>query len=307
MAGKNQEVGFSFWGKAMFFYVALLVRLGLVYVAKRIDESPLPKKYTDTDYDVFTDAAFHVYHGGSPYERHTYRYTPLAAYLCVPNHIIHFVFGKVVFCVLDIVMGYFMWNLVESQNRSKQNTWAYVAFWLYNPITITMSTRGSNDNIITMLVFATLHFLLKKQYVLAGLLYGFSVHFKIYPIVFSFVFFLFIDHEPAKVYPPPKKEGDKPIDYKNLFKPNQPFTLPKREKVPIFKGSLLGVDPSSKKASFFTPNRITFTVISASTFLAFTLLFYFIYGYEFLYEGYLYHFVRKDNRHNYSVYFSLIY
>ena len=82
-----------------------------------------------------------------------------------------------------------------------------------------MSTRGSNDNIITMLVFATLHFLIKKQYVMAALVYGFSVHFKIYPIIFSFVFFLFIDHDPAKIYPALKKEEDK-IDYKNLFKPN---------------------------------------------------------------------------------------
>jgi phosphatidylinositol glycan class M len=36
-------------------------------------------------------------------------------------------------------------------------------------------------------------------------------------------------------------------------------------------------------------------------------MFYVIYGYEFLYEAYLYHFVRKDHRHNNSVYFYLIY
>ena len=32
-----------------------------------------------------------------------------------------------------------------------------------------------------------------------------------------------------------------------------------------------------------------------------------VYGYEFIYEAYLYHFIRKDNRHNYSVYFYMIY
>ena len=75
----------------------------------------------------------------------------------------------------------------------------------------------------------------------------------------------------------------------------------------MFKGSIFGVNPETKEAKFFTPNRLKFTLISASTFLFFTILFYVIYGWEFLYEGYLYHLVRKDNRHNYSVYFYLIY
>jgi len=52
---------------------------------------------------------------------------------------------------------------------------------------------------------------------------------------------------------------------------------------------------------------LIFTAVSASTFLALTGLFYLIYGYEFIYEGYLYHLIRKDNRHNYSVYFYMIY
>ena len=58
-----------------------------------------------------------------------------------------------------------------------------------------MSTRGSNDNIITLLVYATLYYLLKKEYVKAGLVYGLSVHFKIYPIIYAPVFYLFIDSD----------------------------------------------------------------------------------------------------------------
>jgi phosphatidylinositol glycan class M len=147
----------------------------------------------------------------------------------------------------------------------------YVAFWVFNPVTVGMSTRGSNDNIIALLVFASLYFLLKKQYVVAGLVYGLSVHFKIYPIIYSIPFYFFIDCD--------------------------------REAILKGKKSICSLIFSQ----FFTKNRVVFTLVSASTFISLTGFFYYFYGYEFIYEAYLYHFIRKDNRHNYSVYFYMIY
>lgn len=52
---------------------------------------------------------------------------------------------------------------------------------------------------------------------------------------------------------------------------------------------------------------MTFTLVSASTFMGLNLIMYMLYGQEYLDEAWLYHFIRKDNRHNYSVYFYLIY
>ena len=106
---------------------------------------------------------------------------------------------------------------------------------------------------------------------MAGLVYGLSVHFKIFPIIYSIPFYLFIDCDRKAIY-----EGKKSW-FQVIF------------------------------TNFFTKNRVIFTLVSASTFLSLTGFFYHLYGFEFLYEGYLYHFVRKDNRHNYSVYFHMIY
>ena len=265
--------------KGVFFLAAFILRLVIVWVAKIIDESGGANKFTDTDYEVFSDAATHVYNGGSPFARHTYRYTPLAAYICLVNNIIHPLAGKIVFCLCDIAMGLIFWKIVDHQREQlppdvKSRTWKTITFvscWIFNPMIVAMPTRGSNDNIISLLIFIALYFLLKKRYVLAGLSYGLSVHFKIYPVIYSFAFYFFIDMDRSLI--------SKGQTIKAIFTKN----------------------------GFFTRDRIVFTLISASTFIFLTYFFYYIYGYEFLYEAYLYHFVRKDHRHNNSVYFYMIY
>jgi len=45
----------------------LIGRFIIVFIASIIDERTPNMKYTDTDYDVFSDAATHVYNGRSPY------------------------------------------------------------------------------------------------------------------------------------------------------------------------------------------------------------------------------------------------
>lgn len=114
--------------------------------------------------------------------------------------------------------------------------------------------------------------MLRREYFTAGLVYGFSVHFKIYPIIYSLPFYLFIDCDKKAIL-----EG---------------------------KTSTLDLVVNCR---FFSKNRLTFAITSVITYLFFTRLFYHIYGYECLYESLLYHFGRKDNRHNYSIYWILIY
>lgn len=59
--------------------------------------------------------------------------------------------------------------------------------------------------------------------------------------------------------------------------------------------------------SIFTRNRIIFTLVSATLFIALLILFHQLYPDAFLYQTYIYHLIRKDNRHNFSPYFYFMY
>ena len=136
----------------------------------------------------------------SPYERETYRYTPLLAIFMIPNVKIWYPIGKFLLSTIDVGVGYLIEKLLRAQEKQlkedrtfneilkAENDEAYYnyasLFYLYNPLTIVICTRGSADCIITFLVLLSLIYLEKKKYYLSALIYGFAVHFKIYPIIY---------------------------------------------------------------------------------------------------------------------------
>lgn len=225
----------------------------------------MPLPYTDIDYYVFTDAARYASQGLSPFLRDTYRYTPLLSWLLIPtswdSHQLWFSMGKFIFMLCDLLTGYL--SLLNLPNNCK-----YLSLiWFFNPMVITISTRGSSESLLTSFVLLTIHLLISSQsskkyhwlkLASSGVVFGLVIHLKIYPFIYAIPFILFLDHE-------------------------QPIYQP------------------------ITKKRLVFAGASLISFSSVTYWMYLNYGVEYIHEAWLYHLIRIDHRHNFSVYNVLLY
>ncbi|XP_066151487.1 GPI mannosyltransferase 1 [Euwallacea fornicatus] len=323
-----------------------LIRLSLIAYGV-FHDSHFEVPYTDIDYKVFTDAARHALKGNSPYERHTFRYSPLIAYLLTPNIYIHSIFGKIIFCEIDLVVAYLIQKLVylnvidwmtkfesltsrtapidfkltekKGAKRKKGKSrlprcnikietavyWSHLAmlFWLYNPMTLAISTRGNSDSLSCFLVILTLYGIQSNWHPFhVGLIHGLAIHFRIYPIIYSFLYYLHYCSKAFYFYP-----LEELIPSKNVKKNKSSSKISKKSgsgdkdrKPKLF---------SSKILEYLIPNsnQVMLVLGTMSSLLGLTGLFYYLYGYQFLYESLIYHFVRVDFKHNFSLYFYLQY
>ncbi|XP_017790361.1 PREDICTED: GPI mannosyltransferase 1 [Habropoda laboriosa] len=235
--------------------LAFLLRVTLVLYSNFHDKT-FSVPYTDVDYKVFTDAARHMVEGSSPFERHTYRYTPLLALLLTPNIFIYENFGKILFSLVDILIAILITKILSLQYCSTRMKRISAFTWLYNPFTIVISTRGNADSVAVLLVMMTLYLFLQDKFILAGVLHALSIHFRLYPVVFS---------------------------------------------IPMYF--------SLHQWNYFIPNKnqlkLVFSCVSLVALL--TAINYYFYGYKYLYESFIYHVTRKDTKHNFSVYFYMLY
>lgn len=300
--------------------ISLVIRLVLI-VYGEIQDNISEVPYTDVDYRVVTDGSRHIYNGKSPFNRHTYRYTPLLAIFLLPNIYLHQCFGKILFALFDLAIAviikfiildeYFLQianqsssieenkariekkfnskgskvkllnttrkdiRLNGSSDKFKIERMANFAamIWLYNPLTMVIATRGNGDAITSALVLISIYYLLKVQE---------GVNEKENAIKCGIFHGLAIHF---RLYP--------------IF-----FSL----------AYFLYMSDSKHNCSsiincFLKPNRkqIYFIITVMKVLIFLTGIFYLLYDYKFLYESTLYHFVRKDTRHNFSLYFYLQY
>ena len=178
-------------------------------------------RYTDIDYIVFSDAANHFVNGSSPYNRATYRYTPLLAILMSPNSFLHPYFGKLFFSICDLVVGGLLIKILEHERQfhsdkledegatnfgqsfiKGENLMNIAAcFWFFNPLTLTISTRGNAESFQAILVLATFFFVIKGWNFVGGIFYGLAIHFKIYPLIYGLPILLYISKKNHVQFP----------------------------------------------------------------------------------------------------------
>jgi phosphatidylinositol glycan class M len=280
--------------------------------------------YTDIDFLVFTDAAEYIKRGLSPYDRHTYRYTPFLAELLsrFPNK----EYGRYLFCIADAFCGYIILherrarrrrkqeqNSEQQQKQEKMKWWSVelvdAMWWLYNPLAINICTRGSSESLMVLLPVLLTFWIATSQerrtqpnnteddgtatylqILLAGICHGIAVHSKLYPIIYSLSYMAYFATSPRS-----GKSGTTTTTKKTgIFPWTQPYKLIRLVKLWI--GRLL-----------FSSKPLLFLCTFISTFGLLTWLAVYIYGEIALQEGLLYHFSRVDHRHNYSMYWYWIY
>ncbi len=65
--------------------------------------------------------------------------------------------------------------------------------WAFNPLAINICTRGNADSVTNLVALMLLYLVqVKKNNVIGGVLYGFFIYFRIYPIIYSLAIALFI-------------------------------------------------------------------------------------------------------------------
>ena len=70
----------------------------------------------------------------------------------LPNILWFSALGKLVFVMSDIIAGYMLFRLLELQGVKESLIWKSVGLFVFNPLVFAVSTRGSADILISLLV-----------------------------------------------------------------------------------------------------------------------------------------------------------
>lgn len=107
----------------------------------------------------------------------------------IPNHLMYHSLGKLLFSLTDGLCGVIIYYIFRNSGIKEQEALRYASFWIFNPFVIYLATRGSADSLQCLLVFLILLLLQEGKIRSSAVVYGLSVHFRIYPIIYALAFF----------------------------------------------------------------------------------------------------------------------
>ena len=157
----------------------------------------------------------------------------------------------------------------------------FASIWLLNPMVATISTRGSSESLLGVMVVALLWAVTHRRIKLAGVLLGLAVHFKIYPFIYGASILRYLDS------PNPLSSGPGTRQRPSSLKPTTFLSL-------------------QTTRNLLNPPRISMLLTSLLTFTLLNALMYARYSTPFLTHTYLHHLTRIDHRHNFSPYNILL-
>lgn len=163
------------------FAAAAAARVALIAWAAYQD-ARLEVPFTDVDYLVFTDAARFAAGGGSPYDRATYRYTPLLAWALAPSTRVAW-FGKALFCLGDLAAAGALGAVVAGRGGDATAVARAQALWLFSPLTAVISARGSAESLTSLLLLAVARLSDARRPALAAAALGLAAHWRVFPVV----------------------------------------------------------------------------------------------------------------------------
>ena len=148
----------------MFLKWCLLALFGFALRIYIIETLSKDDNYFEGKYNIFTDLDYKVYLDASlfdsPYERHTYRYSPILAWIMSPSYTFNQNFGKWLLAVFDTIACFFLFKMVSARKEDYNKNGAILMCLIVftNPFLIYLSIRGSCEGITMSLAFAFLYF-----------------------------------------------------------------------------------------------------------------------------------------------------
>lgn len=240
-----------------------------------------------------------------------------------PNLWLHPSFGKYLFATCDILVGVIIYRLLlkdvlpgmlsiakdkkstpgKSEGSSEvqvvedmeRKATLYCSLYLLNPIIFSISTRGSSESILSLMVIVTLSLCLKQRWDLAAISLGLATHWKIYPLIYGSSIISLLCGEQLQAIKYSKQTWFGQISALTISLFNR-----RTIRFALLSGGFFGMLNVVMYLMWVVMQIIHSSCIS-DTMLTIR------WGYPFLYETYLYHLHRLDHRHNFSPYFYLIY